>query len=276
MPPSTMSSAPVMKPACSDSSHATLAAMSSGLPTRPTGCWTWSALLSFSPPNVDPAGRNTIDARVGPEADGERVRERHQAALSGGVGVSVRLRHVRARGRNQHHRAPGCAQRILRVFGEQEGGGEIGGDYLVPVAELGLAQAREAAHPRVRHESIEPAVHAQRSVDQRCDVGFLAHIGHGAGRADLGCDGRRRGGGLIRHHHLPALPREPARGGSTNAVAGAGNDDDALLVLAAHAMLLSLASLAFFRFPSTASRTRRYSGAAINSLRACRAPAAAL
>jgi len=42
MPPSTMKSWPVLKPDNEDSRYTASAPMSSGSPTRPTGCWAWS------------------------------------------------------------------------------------------------------------------------------------------------------------------------------------------------------------------------------------------
>ena len=49
---------------------------------------------------VYPSGRNRVDADASGEAGGERVRERGDAALGGGVTLALRLAHPVARGRD--------------------------------------------------------------------------------------------------------------------------------------------------------------------------------
>jgi len=50
IPPSMQMFSPVMNPALSEHRYMTIEAMSSGLPTRPAGCWTASAVVSAPGP----------------------------------------------------------------------------------------------------------------------------------------------------------------------------------------------------------------------------------
>ncbi|BAD41642.1 hypothetical protein STH2657 [Symbiobacterium thermophilum IAM 14863] len=67
MPPSTTSCWPVMNPDWSGSARkSAAAAMSSGRPTRPTGCWAWSSGRSSSPVTSIHPGRMAFTRTAGP------------------------------------------------------------------------------------------------------------------------------------------------------------------------------------------------------------------
>ena len=68
MPPSMQMFSPVMKPALSEQRNSTMLAMSSGLPTRPAGCWSASGPVhTVSPVSIQPGEMlftRTLPARL--------------------------------------------------------------------------------------------------------------------------------------------------------------------------------------------------------------------
>ena len=177
MPPSTTTLAPVTKPERSPSS-------SQGgdfgdvfrLADAAGGCWAWSlrrALIIFG---RDPAGADAIDPHIRAEADRERVGQRHQPALRGGIGFGVGLRHQRAGRGDRDDRAVRLAQRLLGGAGQQERGGQIGVDDAVPFFQRQLAQRLADHDAGIGDDGVKPA----EVLDQRCDGArrrfFLAHV----------------------------------------------------------------------------------------------------
>ena len=137
MPPSTTKLAPVTKPDRSRSSRkATISAMSCGFSDAAGGMLgvVLAAQLGVFA-GGDPARADAIDPHVGTEADGERVGQRQQPALGGGIGFGVRLRHQRAGRGDGDDRALGGAQRLLGGAREQECRGQVDVEDPAPVLE---------------------------------------------------------------------------------------------------------------------------------------------
>lgn len=107
--------------------------------------------------DVDPSRRNTIHAHVRPERDRQRMRQRDEAALAGGVGEGVWFRHMRAGGCDQYHAAFRGPQMRFPMLREQECRREIRGEDAVPVFERGFGERGTLHDPRVRHDGVDAA-----------------------------------------------------------------------------------------------------------------------
>ena len=100
MPPSMQMFSPVMKPALSEQRYITMLAMSMGLPTRPAGCCVASG------PRIYPARGDGIDPHATCKADGQRMGQSGNSALSSRVALGLRLAHAVTRGGDVHDGSP--------------------------------------------------------------------------------------------------------------------------------------------------------------------------
>ena len=157
MPPSVRNSAPVTKPLSGPTSQATRAATSSGVPTRPAGCWAWSSGRSASPLVSIQPGLTQLARTSGPRLIGQRMGQRQQPALGGAVALGIRLRLVGAGGGDGDDGAAGGAQHRLRRADQQEGAGQVGAEHRVPLRQRQRAERLADHEAGVADQGVEPA-----------------------------------------------------------------------------------------------------------------------
>ncbi len=273
MPPSTTTLAPVMKPDFSPSSRkATTSATSCGRPTRPAGCWVWSLRLSRVSLPGNPPRAHAIGPNVRPKADGERMRQRHQAALGGGMGFDVRLRHQRARRGDGDNRALGGAQRACGGLGQQKRRRQIDVDHVPPILQR-KPPDRPADHDAgVANHRIEPAEALDRRAHGVAHRGLVGDVGLDGHRRARPAAERRRQPGLrqVECRDAPAGVEQMQRDGAADTVGGAGDERDLALDAQVRARAIAIGSRPAGRAGRpTRSRSRRRASSA-----ACRSPRA--
>ena len=156
--------APVTKPDRSrSSSQATRSAISCGLADAARGMLrVVLAAERAVVAGLDPPGAYAVHANVRTEADGERVRERDEAAFRRGVGFGVAFGHQRAGGRDGDKGALALAQRGLGGTGEEKGGGQVGVDHMTPFGERQAPQRLADHDAGIGHNRVEPAEARER------------------------------------------------------------------------------------------------------------------
>jgi hypothetical protein len=146
----------------------------------------------------------------------QRLREREEPRLAGGVhGLAARA-HARGVARHEDESAAALRRQLRqRGLGQPEGPAEVDVNQALPV---GRPAADERAHhvdPRVRDHHVEPAQRADRLVHrgvQRCGVG---HVAAGEAAAQLLRERASRVFQQVEHGDARALAREtPCRRGA--------------------------------------------------------------